>query len=91
MNCQECGACCSYSYDWPELWYPADAAVPEHMITEDGQFVQCDGDRCIALQGVVGKLVNCSIYHIRPVVCRTCMPGDDACRLARKHFNLEDK
>ncbi len=51
--------------------------------------MRCDGDRCSALQGIVGVGTSCGVYAVRPEVCRTCVPGDDECRLARARFGLE--
>lgn len=48
----------------------------------------CDGDRCRALAGVVGQATRCSIYQVRPDVCRACQPGDDACTMARESYGL---
>jgi uncharacterized protein len=50
--------------------------------------MRCDGDRCMALAGEVGVATACSIYAVRPEVCRTCQPGDDACRMARLRYGL---
>jgi uncharacterized protein len=50
--------------------------------------MRCDGDRCSALSGKVGAGVRCDIYAVRPEVCRSCMPGDAECNLARKRFGL---
>ena len=41
-----------------------------------------------ALQGKVGIATSCGIYAIRPEVCRTCMPGDAECAMARKKHGL---
>ena len=41
-----------------------------------------------ALTGKVGTATACGIYDIRPEVCRTCMPGDPECLMARRRFNL---
>ena len=50
--------------------------------------MRCDGDRCAALQGKVGEATSCAIYAVRPEVCRTCMPGDAECAMARRKFGL---
>ena len=50
--------------------------------------MRCDGDRCAALQGKVGSATACGIYAIRPEVCRTCMPGDAECAMARRKYGL---
>jgi Fe-S-cluster containining protein len=31
---------------------------------------------------------SCGIYLVRPEVCRTCMPGDVECGMARKRHGL---
>ena len=35
--------------------------------------MRCEGDRCSALRGEIGKETACGIYAVRPEVCRTCM------------------
>jgi hypothetical protein len=50
----------------------------------------CHGNRCAALQGEVGVATSCGIYDVRPDVCRACLPGDDACLTARRHFNVSE-
>lgn len=48
--------------------------------------------RCIALSGVIGKLVACSIYRFRPDVCRKFAPGSANCQAARQIvFGVSDK
>jgi len=46
------------------------------------------GTRCAALSGVVGEATACTIYDIRPAVCRACEPGDDACTIARQKHGM---
>jgi uncharacterized protein len=48
----------------------------------------CDGSRCAALRGEVGHATTCSVYAIRPVVCRECAPGGDDCLMARRAYGL---
>jgi Fe-S-cluster containining protein len=77
--CQSCGACCSYSQNWPRFTIEDDATldlIPEGFVNERLSGMRCDGDRCSALSGKVGEATSCVIYAIRPEVCRTCMPGD---------------
>jgi hypothetical protein len=50
--------------------------------------MRCDGNRCSALLGKVGVATSCAVYDIRPVVCRACEPGDEACGMARRRFGL---
>ncbi len=91
FDCQKCGACCAYSAEWPRFTLESEAvldAIPAVMIDESLLRMRCDGDRCIALEGRVGRNTSCSIYAVRPQVCRTCQPGDEACLIARRHFRL---
>jgi len=41
----------------------------------------CSG-RCVALTGEVGRKVACSIYPIRPGICRDVAPGSVICMLS---------
>jgi len=89
--CQSCGACCSYSSNWPRFSIEDDAAldlIPAALVNERMSGMRCDGDRCSALKGEIGKSVACGIYDARPEVCRTCMPGDAECTMARRKFGL---
>ena len=51
--------------------------------------MRCEDERCVALQGKVGVATACTIYAIRPEVCRTCMPGEAECAMARRRFGLK--
>jgi Fe-S-cluster containining protein len=89
--CQACGACCSYSRNWPRFTTEEDAAldlIPEKFVNDRLSGMRCDGDRCSALSGKVGVATSCTIYAVRPEVCRTCMPGDPECAMARKRHGL---
>ena len=89
--CQACGACCGYSANWPRFSTEDDAAldrIPSELVNARGSGMRCDGDRCTALKGKIGESTACSIYAVRPEVCRTCMPGDAECAMARKKFGL---
>lgn len=89
--CQACGACCSYSSNWPRFTIEDDAEldkIPAKFVNERQSGMRCDGDRCSALNGKVGEFVACGIYEIRPDVCRTCMPGDPECAMARRRHGL---
>ena len=89
--CQACGACCSYSQNWPRFTTEDDAAldlIPEKFVNERLSGMRCEGDRCSALSGKVGETTACLIYAVRPEVCRTCMPGDVECAMARKRHGL---
>jgi Fe-S-cluster containining protein len=52
--CQACGACCSYSQNWPRFTTEDDAAldlIPEKFVNDRLSGMRCDGDRCSALSG----------------------------------------
>ena len=89
--CQACGACCAYSANWPRFSTEDDEAlarIPEELVNAHGSGMRCDTDRCAALKGKVGEATACSIYEVRPEVCRTCMPRDAECTMARRKFGL---
>jgi Fe-S-cluster containining protein len=89
--CQACGACCATSANWPRFSTEDDEAldrIPSELVNARGSGMRCDGDRCAALKGKVGEATSCSIYQVRPEVCRTCMPGDAECAMARRKHGL---
>ena len=89
--CQACGACCAYSRNWPRFSTEDDAAldlIPENFVNEKQSGMRCDGDRCSALAGRIGVATSCTIYAVRPEVCRTCLPGDAECGMARRKWGL---
>lgn len=91
FDCQSCGACCSYSDEWPRFSLEDDATlarIPPRFVDDARGRMLCSGGRCSALTGVVGGSVSCAVYAARPDVCRDCQPGDDACLQARAHFGL---
>lgn len=90
-DCRTCGACCSFSAEWPRFTLEADEALaqlPSEFVDSRLHRMRCHGDRCSALSGTVGVSTSCRVYDRRPDVCRECEPGDDACEIARRHFNL---
>ncbi len=92
-DCRTCGACCSFSAEWPRfsLETEADLArIPRTYVDDAHGRVRCIGDRCTALSGEVGVATACAIYRVRPEVCKACLPGDDACRMARRRFHLPE-
>ena len=91
FDCQSCGACCSYSADWPRFTLEDDeqlAKIPETLVSADLSGMRCEGQRCLALSGEIGKHVACTIYAVRPDVCRACMPGDPECLMAREEHGI---
>jgi uncharacterized protein len=89
--CNACGACCSYSAEWPRFTLESDAAIarlPRELVGEGMVGMRCEGARCCALVGIVGVATSCAVYALRPYVCRECQPGDDACAMARERAGL---
>src|ERR1700743_960099 len=89
--CQSCGACCAYSSNWPRFSTEDDAAlalIPEKFVNERQSGMRCEGERCSALSGQIGAATACLIYAVRPEVCRSCMPGDAECNMARRRHGL---
>lgn len=89
--CQPCGACCGYSSNWPRFSTEDDEAlalIPEAYVNARQSGMRCDGDRCSALSGKIGEMTACVIYEVRPEVCRTCLPGDPECAMARRRFGM---
>ena len=90
-DCTDCGACCSFSAEWPRFSTEDESQlgrIPAKFVAGDESGMRCDGARCSALGGEVGKSTSCRIYEIRPDVCRACMPGGDDCGMARAAFGL---
>lgn len=84
--CNTCGACCAHAADWPRFTCETDAALdqlPPDLVNDAKSGMRCHGTRCAALVGTVGVATSCSIYALRPDVCRACQPGDEACNIAR--------
>jgi Fe-S-cluster containining protein len=91
LDCRRCGACCSYSAEWPRLSLESEvqiARIPREFVDDSGCGMRCTGARCAALVGTVGETTSCAIYPLRPDVCRACSPGDPECLEARRHFGM---
>lgn len=91
-ECQTCGACCSYSSEWPRFTMESDEAldkIPLQYVAADQRGMRCENERCSALSGKIGEKASCMVYDVRPEVCRACMPGDYACKTARAAFGFE--
>ena len=63
-------------------------AIPRALVDDARGTMRCAGDRCVALDGEIGVATACTIYAVRPEVCRACQPGDDSCTLARRRFGI---
>jgi Fe-S-cluster containining protein len=77
--CLTCGACCSYyraSFYWSEADDTPGGTVPAELTETLTPYrlvmkgTNKANPRCIALEGIVGGQVNCSIYDKRSSVCR---------------------
>ena len=89
--CRACGACCAYSAEWPRFALESEAAlaaIPRAYVDDARGRMRCKGDRCTALEGDIGVATACRVYAVRADVCRACLPGDDACTMARRRFML---
>jgi Fe-S-cluster containining protein len=89
--CRTCGACCAYSATWPRFGLETEAEItmiPREYFDDARGTMRCDGDRCTALAGEVGVMTTCTLYAVRPQVCRACEPGDGSCAIARAHVGL---
>lgn len=101
--CLRCGACCAcfrVSFYWGE----SDAAPGGYVPTELTQPISPHRSamkgtdqpkpRCLALQGVVGQTVSCSIHPQRPSPCREFNASweqgefNEACDRARQKYSL---
>lgn len=92
FDCQSCGACCAYSAEWPRFSLESDedlALIPARFVSLDLSGMACENDRCLALDGAICKRVACTVYAVRPQVCRACMPGDPECMIARAHHGID--
>lgn len=101
--CQSCGACCiTFRITLPriELDSVPGGRVPVALTEPYTATTACMREhpdmpgRCIALEGVVGVRVSCTIYAHRPAACSEFAPlsalgiGDDACNEARRRQGL---
>lgn len=101
-DCTECGACCFPEYDSPDYVHLTAAEAQELVDAGHGDMVEgADGNmpsmktdydrhancKCIALAGTLGK-VRCTIYEIRPSVCRDFKPGSAVCNEARRWVSM---
>src|SRR5262245_27188182 len=72
-ECRACGACCSFSPEWPRFSLESDAdldRIPRVYVDREHGRMRCSGNRCAALVGQVGIATACAIYAVRPDVCR---------------------
>jgi Fe-S-cluster containining protein len=99
LDCQTCGACCHGDEGWVHVDAADDArvdsspALSAHVVlTRHGGYVKRSlrmvGGACSALAKTPSG-VTCTIYEVRPSVCRELESGSDACHAARRARGLE--
>lgn len=98
FDCTKCGACCVSEHDLDAYvdTEPSEAElIPAHMLLRRFGFSSLRTKKrprgdvvCIALRGQLGKKVRCSIYDVRPAVCRSFRPGSRACLLSRAEVGI---
>jgi len=81
ITCTSCEACCCRL----EVILVTDTGVPEHLTDEDewgGQTMRrLDDGWCVALDRTS---MMCSIYEVRPLVCRIFTEGSPECITERE-------
>lgn len=106
FDCQTCGACCcnrrenrlEHFHDYVQV-FPEDVLMERvkllvRLARKNGQGqwhlkLTPDG-RCVALDGEVGQAVGCTIYELRPDVCRRVEAGSAECLDARREHGFTD-
>src|SRR5262249_32526008 len=64
-DCRACGACCSFSAEWPRFSLESDAdldRIPRVYADREHGRMRCSGNRCAALVGHVGISTACTVY-----------------------------
>ena len=79
-ECKGCGACCiNKDSKWIEVNLIDSVRIPGEFLQqgdiEPFAMKQTENGRCVCLD----KNNNCSIYDIRPTICRTVQKGDSIC------------
>ncbi len=102
-DCRTCGACCTTGAadgGRGQLAYlPISKAeskrLPPGVVTlaviegiGSQRSLRFNGDRCAALDGVVGLSCSCRVYDERPRICRVFPPGSPNCVAARAERGL---
>ncbi|WP_151811054.1 YkgJ family cysteine cluster protein [Acinetobacter bereziniae] len=90
--CLNCGACCAFfrvSFYWAEgEAMPSDYVEPLTAVYSCMQGTNQKQPRCIALDGVIGQQVSCTMYEQRSSSCKEVQAGDAQCAKARQAHNL---
>ncbi len=80
VECKGCGACCiNKDRKWIEVTLTDSIIIPKEFLQpgdiQPFAMKQAEDGRCICLD----KYNNCSIYEIRPTICRTVQKEDKIC------------
>lgn len=67
---------------------PSDHVEPLTAVYSCMQGTNQKQPRCIALDGVVGQQVSCTMYEQRSSSCKEVQAGDAQCAKARQAHNL---
>jgi Fe-S-cluster containining protein len=104
LDCRTCGACCCNRDanrdegldDYVEVT-SRDALflVPDLLeryavrnAKHEWHLKLTNSQRCVALEGQLGRRVSCAIYALRPSGCRRVQPGTPECLEARAERGL---
>ena len=97
-ECITCGACCDIFAVVPMAVAESErlgdfievTADPELDVVVD-RLVKRDfvTGRCANLRGEIGREIGCSVYELRPSVCRAFEAGSDKCHELRRMYGLE--
>jgi uncharacterized protein len=68
--------------DWRKRYVVDDPTGAPHMRLDAAQ-------RCVALEGKIGRRVKCAIYSNRPRGCRALEAGTEECLRARKERGID--
>lgn len=86
VNCANCQACCCRL----QVMLITETGVPESMVAKDRTGVefmaQGEDGWCVAVDR---KTMKCTIYEVRPWVCREFEVGDYDCLLERGALPVE--
>lgn len=95
LNCLTCGACCfgpagyvGCSRADVERLAGSVAVVETATSRALDMRPSADGLRCVALIGLPGVSVACSVYPVRPRACRTLQPGGADCLRAHVRMGI---
>ncbi len=100
-DCRTCGACCYGDEMWIHVMAGDDHRLGEDkvrrltVLTQHGRgyvarSMKMEGGRCVAFRDSLGDGgCGCSIYEVRPEICRTFEAGSKDCYAARERRGIE--